>query len=137
MRALITDGMFYGTSGVLTSVAMHHPGLHFATICSGYADGWSSEAIHALGESLLPHAQLVAEKVSAQWVMDARRANVAKGERQEDVAQSADGADPGSEANVALPPTEPSVAVPESEQPLPSSVMLAADAARQPQKYVK
>ena len=29
---------------------------------------------------------LVAEQVSAQWVMDARRANAAEGVRQEDVA---------------------------------------------------
>jgi len=62
--ALISDGMFYGTSGVLTSVSMHHPDLDFAAICSGYADGWSAVDIHALGESLLPHAQLVAEQVS-------------------------------------------------------------------------
>ena len=59
MWALITDGMFYGTSRVLTSVATHHPELDFAAICSGYTDGWIPEAIHALGESLLPHAQLV------------------------------------------------------------------------------
>ena len=51
VRALISDGMFYGTSGVLTSEAMHHPGLDFAAICRGYADGWSADAIHALGES--------------------------------------------------------------------------------------
>ena len=57
--------MFYETSGVLTSVATHHPILDFAAIYSGYADGWSPEAIHALGESLLPHAQLVTEQVSA------------------------------------------------------------------------
>ena len=56
VRALISDGMFYGTLGVLTSVAMHHLDLDFATICSGYADGWSLDAIHALRESLLPHA---------------------------------------------------------------------------------
>ena len=56
MRALITDGMFYGTSGVLASVATHHPDLDFTAICSEYADGWSPEAIHALRESLLPHA---------------------------------------------------------------------------------
>ena len=55
VRALITDGMFYRTSGVLTSVAMHHPELDFAAICSGYVDGLSPEAIHSLGESLLPH----------------------------------------------------------------------------------
>ena len=45
VRALITDGMFYGTSGVLTSVSMHHPDLDFAAICSGYADGWSLEQV--------------------------------------------------------------------------------------------
>ena len=39
VRALITDGMFYGTSGVLTLVATHHPDLDFATICSGYTNG--------------------------------------------------------------------------------------------------
>ena len=57
--------MFYETSGVLTSVAMHHPDLDFTAIYSRYADGWSVEDIHSLGESLLPHAQLVVEQVSA------------------------------------------------------------------------
>ena len=38
VRALISDDMFYGTSGVLTSVVMHHPGLDFTTICRWYAD---------------------------------------------------------------------------------------------------
>ena len=76
---LITDGMFYGTSGVLTLVAMHHPELDFTAICSGYADGWSADTIHALGESLLPHAQLVAEQVSMQRVMEARRASMVEG----------------------------------------------------------
>ena len=63
--ALITDGMFYETLGVLTSVVTHHPKMDFTAIYSGYTDGWSPEAIHALGESLLPHAQLVTEQVSA------------------------------------------------------------------------
>ena len=54
--ALISDGMFYGTSGVLTSVATHYPNLDFVAICRGYADGWSTDEIHALGESLVPHA---------------------------------------------------------------------------------
>ena len=85
-----------------------------------------------LGESLLPHAQLVAEQVSAQWVMDARRVNVAKGARQEDVAQPTDGVEPGSEAHVAPPPTEPSVIQLESEQPLLSSVVPSIDAVGQP-----
>ena len=79
VRALITNGMFYGTSGVLTSMSIDHPELDFTAFCSGYADGWSPEAIHALGESLLPHAQLVAEQVSARWVMGACRANTAEG----------------------------------------------------------
>ena len=51
--------------GVLTSVAMYHPDLDFAAIYSGYVDGWSAEDIHSLGESLLPHAKLVVEQVSA------------------------------------------------------------------------
>ena len=106
VRALISDGIFYGTLGVLTSVATLHPELDFAIIYSGYADDWSPEAIHVLGESLLPHAQLVAKQVSVQWVMDARRANVAEGANQEDVAQTVDGVEPGSKADVAPPPTE-------------------------------
>jgi len=50
---------------VLTSMATHHPDLDFAAIYRGYADGWSVDAIHALGESLVPYAQMVAEQVSA------------------------------------------------------------------------
>ena len=37
--ALITDELFYGMLGVLTSVAMYHPDLDFTAICSGYANG--------------------------------------------------------------------------------------------------
>ena len=91
VRALISDRMFYGTSRVLTSVATHHPDLDFAAICRGYADGWSADAIHVLGESLVPCAHMVAEKVSALWVMEARHASVAEGVRQEDIIQPADG----------------------------------------------
>ena len=58
--------MFYRTSRVLTLVATYHSNLDFVSICSGYADGWSAEDVHSLGESLLPHAKLVAEQVSAQ-----------------------------------------------------------------------
>ena len=42
---LITSGLFYGASGVLTPVAMHHPNLDFATIYSGYAEGLSTKDI--------------------------------------------------------------------------------------------
>ena len=81
---------------------------------------------------MLPHTQLVAEQVSAQWVMDARRVNAAEGTHQEDVAQATDGVEPGSEADFILPPTEPNIALSEGEQPLSSLVMPSADAARQP-----
>ena len=37
--ALISNGMFYRRSGVLTSVAMHHLDLDFTAIYSGYVDG--------------------------------------------------------------------------------------------------
>ena len=56
VRALIFDGMFYETSGVLTSVATHHPDLDITAIYRGYADGWSADGIHALGESLVPYS---------------------------------------------------------------------------------
>jgi hypothetical protein len=107
--------MFYRTSGVLTSVAMRHLGWDFATICRGYAGGWSADAIHALGESLVPYAQMVVEQVSAQWVMEARHSSMAEGMHQEDVIQPADGVESKSEASVVPPPTEPNVVLSESE----------------------
>ena len=79
--------MFYGTSGVLTSVVTHYPDLDFVAICRGYANGWSADEIHALGESLVPHAQVVAEQVTAQWVMEARCSTVAIDVHQEDIIQ--------------------------------------------------
>ena len=81
VQDLITSGLFYGASGVLTSVVMYHPNLDFATIYSGYADGLSMEDIQTLGESLLPHARLVAKQVSAQWVMDVRHEDMARSVR--------------------------------------------------------
>jgi len=130
VRDLIRSGLFYGASGVLTSVATHHPNLDFATICSGYAEGLSMEDIQSIGESLLPHARSVAEQVSAQWVMDVRCEDMARSMRGEDVVQPADGMEPGSEVDVALASIEPNVVPPGSEQPAPSSVVPTADAAR-------
>ena len=78
---------------------------------------------------MLPYAQLVAEQVSAQWVMEAHHASAAEGACQKDVAQPVDGVEPGLEANVIPPPTEPNVVQPESEQPQPSPVEPVADAA--------
>ena len=71
---------------MLTSVVTYHPNLDFTTIYSGYADGLSTEDIQTLGESLLPHARLVAEQVSAQWVMDVHREDMARSMHGEDVA---------------------------------------------------
>ena len=85
VRALITSRLFYGASGVLSSVATHHPNLDFIPICSGYADGLSTEDIQSLGESLLPHARLVAEQVSTQWVMDVHCEDMAESMRRGDV----------------------------------------------------
>ena len=130
---LITSELFYGASGVLTSVATYHPNLDFATICSGYADGLSTEDIQTLEESLLPHTRLVAEQVSTQWVMDARREDMAGSVRRGDVAQPADGTEPGSEVDIAPPSTEPNVVPPGSEQPVPSPVAPTADVAEPPQ----
>ena len=118
---------------MLTSVVMYHPDLDFTTICSGYADGFSMEDIQSLGEGLLPHGRLVAEQVSAQWVMDARHADMAEGARQGDVAQPVDGVEPGSKADVAPPPTEPNVALSEDEQSLPSLVEPVANTIGEPQ----
>ena len=132
VRTLITHGLFYGASRVLTSVATYHPGLDFATIYSGYADGWSMEDSQSLGESLLPHIRLVAEQVSAQWVMDAHHVDMARSVRQEDIAQSADGVEPGSEVDVAPPLAEPNVAQSEDKQPLPSPIKPVVDATEEP-----
>jgi len=65
VRALISDIMFHGTSGVLTLMVTHHPDLDFTSIYRGYADGWSTDEIHALGESLVPYARMVVEQVTA------------------------------------------------------------------------
>ena len=65
VQALITHGLFYGASGVLTSVVTHHPNLDFTAICSGYAEGLSMEDIQSIGEGLLPHTRSVADQVSA------------------------------------------------------------------------
>ena len=89
VRVLISDGMFYGTLGLLTSVASHYPDLDFMAIYIGYAGGWSADKIHVLGECLVPHAQMVAEQVTTQWVMEARRSTVAADVRWEDVVQPA------------------------------------------------
>ena len=86
-----------------------------------------------LRESLLPHAQLVAEQVSAQWVMEARHSSMAEGVRQEDVIQPTDGVETRLDVIVVLPPSKPNVVPSGGEQPLSSSTEPSADAARRPQ----
>ena len=58
-------------------MATHYPDLDFTAIYRGYADGWSTDEIHALGESLVVYAQMVAEQVTAQWVMESRCSTMA------------------------------------------------------------
>ena len=71
---------------MLTSVATHQPNLYFIIICSGYVEGSSTEDIQSIGEGLLPHARSVAEQVSAQWVMDVHREDMARSMHGEDAA---------------------------------------------------
>ena len=61
VKDLVRSGLFYGESGVLTSVAMHHPNLDFHAICSGYVEGLSMEDIQSIRESLLSHVLSVSE----------------------------------------------------------------------------
>ena len=81
----------------------------------------------------MPYAQMVAEQVSTQWVMEACCSSMAEGGCQEVVIQPVDGVEVGSEASVVLPPTEPNVVLSESEHPLSSLVVPSADAAGRPQ----
>ena len=129
VKDLVRSGLFYGASGVLTSVAMHHPNLDFEAICSGYADGLSMEDIQSIGVSLLPHARSVLEQVSAEWVMDVHRQDMARSMRGENASEPTDSPKPGSGGNVATALSEPNVVPPGSEQPTPSSATPPADAA--------
>ena len=110
-------------------MAMHHLNLDFATICSGYADGLSTEDIQSIGESLLPHARSVVEQVSAQWLMEVHHEDMGRSVRREYVAQPTDGTEPGSEVDITPASTEPNVVPPRSEQPVPSPAVPTADAA--------
>ena len=109
VKDLVRSRLFYGASGVLTSVATHHPSLDFAAICSGYAEDLSMEDIQSIGESLLPHAWLVSEQVSAEWVMDVRHEYMAQSICGEDTSEPADSSEPGLGGNVASASIEPNV----------------------------
>ena len=124
--------MFYGTSGVLTSVATHHPDLDFVAIYRGYTDRWSTDEIHALEESLVPYAQMVAEQVTAQWVMEARHSSVDKDVHQEDVVQPVEGVETRSKVSIIPPPIEPNVIPTRSELPSSSSTVPLVNATGTP-----
>ena len=126
---LVGSGLFYGASGVLTSVVTYHPNLHFATICSGYAEGLSMEDIQSIGESLLAHARSMSEQVSAEWVMDVCREDMARSMRGEDASEPVDSSEPGLGGNVASALIEPNVVPPGSEQSAPLLVAPPIDAA--------
>ena len=110
----------------------HHLDLDFVAICRGYADGWSANEIHALGESLVPYAQTVAEQVSAQWVMEAHHSSMAEDVRREDIVQPMEGGETRLEASVVPTPTEPNIAPIESELPSSSSTVPLADTVGRP-----
>ena len=129
VKDLVRSGLFYGASGLLTSVATHHPNLDFDAICSGYAEGLSMEDIQSIGVSLLPHARSVSEQVSAVWVMHVRHQDMARSMHGENASEPADSPEPGSGGNVTSASVGPDVMPPESEQPAPSSFAPPADTA--------
>ena len=96
-------------------MATHHPNLNFATICSGYAEGLSTEDIQTIGMSLLPHAWSMSEQVSVEWVMDVHREDMAQSMHGEDASKPADSMEPGSGGNVASALIKPNVVLPGSE----------------------
>ena len=95
VKDLVRSVLFYGASGVLTSVAMHHPNLDFTTIRSGYAKGLSMGDIQSIEESLLPHARLVSEQVSTEWVMDVHHEDMARSMCGEDASEPTDSTETG------------------------------------------
>ena len=104
VKDLVRSGLFYGASGVLTSVATYHLDLDFATICVRYAEGLSMGDIQSIGESLLPHAWSVSEQVSTEWVMDVRCEDMAQSMHGEDASKPVDSMEPGSGGEHCLSP---------------------------------
>jgi hypothetical protein len=51
VMGLVTDGVFHGASGVLTSVVSHYLTLDFEAVRRGYASGWSADRLCKLGVS--------------------------------------------------------------------------------------
>ena len=75
---------------------------------------------------------MVAEQVTAQWVMEAHRSSMAEDMHQEDVIQPMVGVETGSEVSIVLPPTEPNIILTRSELPSSLSTVPTVDAAGRP-----
>ena len=73
---------------------------------------------------------MVAEQVTARWVLEARRSTMDEDVRREDVVQPMEGVETRSEASVVLPPTEPNVVPTGSEPPSSLLTVLSGDAPR-------
>ena len=80
----------------------------------------------------MPHAQMVAEQVITQWVMEARHSSMAEDVRWEDAILHVEGVETRSEASVVPPPIEPNIVLTGSELPSSSSTVPSADATGQP-----
>ena len=76
---------------------------------------------------MLSHARSVVDQVSAEWVMDVHREDLAKSARGEDVAELSDGEEPGLEVNVAPILVEPDAVPSGSEQLEPLLVAPSSD----------
>ena len=80
----------------------------------------------------MPYAQMVAEQVTAQWVMEPHHSSMAEEVCREVVVQPVEGGETGSEVSVVPPPTELNVIPTESELPSSSSSVPSANAAGRP-----
>jgi hypothetical protein len=74
VAGLITDVVFHGTLGVLTSVASHYPTLDFRVVGRGYTIGWSDGQLCELGRSLEPITTAIAETTTTEWLREAQSA---------------------------------------------------------------
>jgi hypothetical protein len=109
---LITDGVFQGALGVLTSVASHHLTLDFETVGRGYVAGWSVDQLCKLGQSLVPVTMAIAEVTIVEWMKEAcraeREATLGRGTIQSTEAESST-APIGPAPDHGNPPVDPTV----------------------------
>jgi hypothetical protein len=70
VAGLITDGVFHGALGVLTSVASHCPSLGFRAVGRGYAARWSTNQRCELEQSLELLTTAITETTTSKWVKE-------------------------------------------------------------------